>query len=68
MRLTRTTAWIFVMPALVIFLAFTVYPAINGIAISFTDRQGVVGGAFVGLANYARRSPTLPWSRHWSTR
>lgn len=54
MRLTRTTAWLFVVPALVLYLAFTVYPAISGIAISFTDRMGVVGGNFVGFANYAQ--------------
>ncbi|WP_223692039.1 carbohydrate ABC transporter permease [Leifsonia poae] len=54
MRLTRTTAWIFVIPALVLYLAFTVYPAISGIAISFTDRMGVVGGNFVGFDNYVQ--------------
>jgi raffinose/stachyose/melibiose transport system permease protein len=54
MRLTRTTAWLFVIPALVLYLAFTVYPAVSGIAISFTDRMGVVGGNFVGFANYAQ--------------
>ena len=52
MRLTRTAALIFVVPALILYLALTVYPALSGIAISFTDRQGIIGGNFVGISNY----------------
>ena len=54
MRLSRRSAWLFTLPALVLFIAFTVYPAVSGIALSFTDRRCAIGGTFVGLDNFAR--------------
>jgi raffinose/stachyose/melibiose transport system permease protein len=53
-RLTWKTALIFVTPALILYVAFTLYPAASGVAISFTDREGVVGGNFVGVSNYVQ--------------
>lgn len=41
-------------PACVIFGVFAIYPMFRGIALSLTDAQGVVGGQFVGTANYRR--------------
>lgn len=52
MRFTAKTAFLFVLPALSLYVAFVVYPALRGVALSLTDAQGVVGGGFVGLQNY----------------
>ena len=54
MRLTRSTAFVFVAPALVIFGVFIVYPALSGIWMSFTDARGALPGEFVGVANYVQ--------------
>lgn len=53
MRLTRSTAMIFLAPALILFLAFMIYPALSGIWLSFTDAKGALAGEFIGLENYA---------------
>ncbi len=42
------------LPAAALFGLFVVYPAMRGLAMSLTDAQGVVGGNFVGPANYVR--------------
>jgi raffinose/stachyose/melibiose transport system permease protein len=48
-------------PALLLYGVFLVYPTLRGIQLSFTNSQGVVGGQFVGLANYRRllHDPTV---------
>jgi raffinose/stachyose/melibiose transport system permease protein len=51
-RLRTRTALLLMMPALALYSVFLLYPAVRGIAISFTDAQGVAGGHYVGLANY----------------
>lgn len=46
--------WAFAAPALVIYIAFLVYPALTSLSISFTNWNGISPTrAFVGLANYA---------------
>ncbi len=46
---------LFYLPALLIFLALTVYPLISGFQMSFTDWDGYSAGrSFVGLENYSR--------------
>lgn len=43
------------LPALLLFAAFTVYPLVSGIGLSFTNWDGYsVDRAFTGLANYSR--------------
>jgi raffinose/stachyose/melibiose transport system permease protein len=48
-------------PALLLYGVFLVYPTLRGIQLSFTNSQGVVGGQFIGLANYRRllHDPTV---------
>ncbi len=57
-RLERTTIYLFLAPALLILLAFTIMPAMWAIYVSFTDRAltGIkaVNFTFVGLKNYIR--------------
>lgn len=49
------TPYLFLLPALVLFLAFRVYPLINGLWLSFTNaRLGRAQYAFVGLSNYQK--------------
>ena len=49
------TAYLFLAPGLVLFVAFRVYPLLEGLWLSFTNaRLGRPVHAWVGLANYAR--------------
>ena len=51
------TAWVFLAPALLGFLAFYLYPALRGMYISFTDWNLIANsGSWVGLDNYERLS------------
>jgi len=43
---------IFIAPALVLFVLFMVYPAVNGLWLSLTDARGALSGEFIGLDNY----------------
>src|ERR1700754_692840 len=54
-RTQSTQRWsliLFVLPALLIYLAFAVLPLIASILMSFFDTDGPDGSTFVGLANY----------------
>jgi len=47
--------WLFVLPALALYIGFLVAPAVQSIGISFTDWNGVAPNPnFVGLDNYAQ--------------
>jgi raffinose/stachyose/melibiose transport system permease protein len=47
------TPWAFALPALAVYAAFVVYPAIRSVYISFTDWDGIAPVKnFVGLKNY----------------
>lgn len=46
------TPYLFLIPAFVIFGGLVVYPLIDGIATSFTDRVIARGGVFVGFQNF----------------
>jgi raffinose/stachyose/melibiose transport system permease protein len=47
------TGWAFAAPALIVYAAFLVYPAISSVSISFTNWNGISPTrAFVGLQNY----------------
>ena len=54
MRFSNKSAVMFMLPAALLFGAFAIFPTISGLAMSFTDAQGVAGGHFVGAANYRR--------------
>lgn len=54
MKLASRSAAMFVAPALAVYLIFVAYPALRGVASSFTDARGVTGGQYVALANYSR--------------
>ncbi|WEH42631.1 sugar ABC transporter permease [Streptomyces sp. NBC_01218] len=44
--------WGFVVPALVVYAAVVLYPAVAGVAYAFTDWSGIGDASFVGLANF----------------
>lgn len=47
--------WLFLLPALALYVVFLISPAVQSIAISFTDSNGVSPNPdFVGLENYAQ--------------
>ena len=49
------TAYLFLLPGLLLFVAFRVYPLLEGLRLSFTNtRLGRPAYAYVGLANYWR--------------
>lgn len=43
---------LFVAPALLVYVAFSVYPLISSVVLSFFDSDGPAGSAFVGWENY----------------
>lgn len=53
-RREALTAWLFVAPALIGFLAFFVWPAVRGFYYSFTDFDLLTAPEFVGFDNYVR--------------
>jgi ABC-type sugar transport system permease subunit len=48
------TGYLFLLPALALMTAFTFYPFVQGLALSFQSWDGVGGSSWVGLANYQR--------------
>lgn len=51
---TRVAPYIFVLPFLIAFLAFFLYPTINAVVMSFHNVVGLGDWRFVGLENYER--------------
>ncbi|MDP9364061.1 MAG: sugar ABC transporter permease [Chloroflexota bacterium] len=50
----KLTPWLFLLPALLIYVVFLVYPTLRSLPISFTDWDGLSDDSrFVGLSNYA---------------
>lgn len=47
-----TTPWLFLAPGLVVVGGFSLYPFISTVVNSFTDKRTLIGGDFVGGANY----------------
>jgi raffinose/stachyose/melibiose transport system permease protein len=43
---------LFVLPALAVYVAFSVYPLLSSVVLSFLDSDGPAGSVFVGLDNY----------------
>ena len=46
------TAWLFLTPALIILVAFTLYPMIQAVYLSLTDYNLIRAAEFIGLDNY----------------
>jgi len=54
-RRVSPTPYLFLLPALILFLVFRVYPLVNGFWLSFTSaRLGRTQYTFVGLSNYQK--------------
>lgn len=53
MRSTRV-AWLFVAPALLLYVAFYLAPTVMGAGYAFTDWNGLESPSFVGLDNFSR--------------
>ncbi|MFF4313339.1 carbohydrate ABC transporter permease [Streptomyces sp. NPDC001507] len=52
MRLTTRSAALLMLPATALYALFVIYPTTRSVLLSLTDAHGVIGGSFVGLANY----------------
>lgn len=46
--------WLFIAPFLIVFLAFSIYPVVRTLYLSFTDYSGFNEPSWIGLANYTR--------------
>lgn len=57
----RLLGYLFVLPALIMYVGFVVVPLARSIGYSFYDWNGIVDGTWVGLRNYVRvfTDPTL---------
>jgi ABC-type sugar transport system permease subunit len=51
-RRRAVTAWLFLTPSLIILAAFTLYPMVQALWLSFTDYNLIRAAEFIGLANY----------------
>ncbi|MFV0405386.1 MAG: carbohydrate ABC transporter permease [Propioniciclava sp.] len=56
------TAWAFVLPALVIFGVFVLYPMFTALSYSFFEWRGISRGAFVGLDNFVALFTREPYA------
>ena len=52
-RIGRTAALLFVLPAAVLFSVFVLYPMLAAFAYAFSDWHGTARGQFAGFANFA---------------
>ncbi|QHC71619.1 sugar ABC transporter permease [Rathayibacter sp. VKM Ac-2801] len=53
-RRATLVGWLFVVPALLVYIAFVIYPLITGVQYSFYKWNGVGPSEWVGFANYLR--------------
>ena len=70
-REQRINTWIFLLPALLFFVWYQVYPIIRVVWISFTDFQFLSRdpASWVGLDNYAAAlADPLMWTSLWRAR
>lgn len=54
-------AWLYVLPAIAMYVGFVIFPLLRSVGYSFYDWNGIVEGTWVGLDNYRRvfTDPTL---------
>ncbi len=61
-------AYLFVLPFVVVFLVFNVYPVFRTLYLSFTDYKGFGEAAFSGISNYTRvLTDKFFWRSLWNT-
>jgi raffinose/stachyose/melibiose transport system permease protein len=48
----RNVAWLYVLPAFLMYAAFNIVPLVQGFNLSFYSWDGLTAGTWVGLANY----------------
>jgi len=53
-RNINNTAYLFVLPFVIVFLLFSVYPVLRTLQLSFTNFKGYGKAQFIGLTNYSR--------------
>lgn len=53
-RRSKNRGWLLVVPALVAYIGFVIYPLILGVQYSFYDWNGVGSAEWVGFSNYSR--------------
>lgn len=53
-RRAKNRGWLLVVPALVAYIGFVIYPLILGVQYSFYDWNGVGSAEWVGFSNYSR--------------
>ncbi|WP_106814852.1 carbohydrate ABC transporter permease [Microbacterium timonense] len=62
------TAWLFLTPSLIILIAFTLYPMIQAVYLSFTDYNLIRAAEFIGLSNYVELFQAAPfWNAFTNT-
>ncbi|MDL4776533.1 carbohydrate ABC transporter permease [Actinomadura xylanilytica] len=49
----RTIGWLYVLPALLVYAVFLLWPLVRGVWFSLYDWDGVSAGTWAGLSNYA---------------
>lgn len=59
--LSRTTGMVFVLPALILFAVFILYPLLTALSYSFFNWTGIVRGDFSALRNYETLFTKLPY-------
>lgn len=60
--LSRRAGMVFVLPALLLFSVFILYPLLTALSYSFFGWTGIVRGGFTGIENYVALFTELPFS------
>lgn len=50
----RVRAWLYVLPALAVYVAFAIYPAVTTLSFSFLNWDGIRAATWAGVANFVR--------------
>ncbi|GGP02113.1 sugar ABC transporter permease [Nonomuraea glycinis] len=50
----RLRGWLYVLPALAVYLGFAIWPAINTVRLSLLSWDGILPATFVGIENYIK--------------
>ena len=64
----QLTAWLFLAPALIVLVAFTLYPMVQAVFLSLTNYNLIRAAEWVGLDNYVElMSDPAFWNAFWNT-
>ena len=57
----RARGWVYILPALLVYFGFAIWPALNTVRLSFLQWDGILAPTWAGFSNYTRifRDPTL---------